>query len=578
MSFEDNQLFARTTVLQTLPGAFARIPHSAATQPGIPRFLVVRDKAFASWWGSLKSLCVPARLRLYTTPVRLFRNTPVARFRFAGRPLLLSVLLHIVGVLWYPYLPSWNFSRLVAPAEVASAEPAKIYYRLNLTGVIQKLPRVRLAGTRERPGSGLAAAQLPVLGSAAAHPKIPIVLRPPNTDNRKQTIHQSESAPELRITMDLKVLNLVEGVAVPPKPQIQFSPRSSRPIHTKNRVTTEPAPELNTSTSPSVIPLSELASVQLNLPVPPPAPAATNRRDDTVVLADGVLLSKDPTALVLVGIHPSSTSPSLDLPLGNRWAELSIALTGGGAGSSGSVRSGSRKSGPEGAEIGGDRGEGAGAGRGGFGERGEAAGGGVSSISGEGSGGGSSPNPMLPANMVYPVPSFVLPRKNALVVSAGPTGGGGLDTYGALHCGKIYTVFLQMPGKSWTLQFCESKHDLGSNATRGGRSAVVRLESGLLPPDAELRFDFRRLPLPPESAHKLILLRGLILEDGTVHGVQVYRSVLPQMDEAARLAFSRWKFKPAMREGRPVSVEILVGIPLDAPSGGLRSLAPTHPQ
>jgi hypothetical protein len=33
------------------------------------------------------------------------------------------------------------------------------------------------------------------------------------------------------------------------------------------------------------------------------------------------------------------------------------------------------------------------------------------------------------------------------------------------------------------------------------------------------------------------------------------------MDEAARIAFSRWVFKPAVRDGKPVEVEILVGIP-----------------
>jgi hypothetical protein len=171
---------------------------------------------------------------------------------------------------------------------------------------------------------------------------------------------------------------------------------------------------------------------------------------------------------------------------------------------------------------------------------------------------------MLPANMVYAISASVLPRKNALVVSAGPMGGGGLGVYGALNCGKIYTVFLQMPGKSWTLQFCQAKHEAPTNAASLGRSAVVRIEEGLLPPDPELRFDFRRLPLPPENAHKLILLKGLIREDGTVDLVQVYRSLLPLMDEAARLALSRWKFKPATRGGQPVSVEILVGIPSDA--------------
>lgn len=59
----------------------------------------------------------------------------------------------------------------------------------------------------------------------------------------------------------------------------------------------------------------------------------------------------------------------------------------------------------------------------------------------------------------------------------------------------------------------------------------------------------------------MIVLKGVLKEDGTVDALQVYQSIVPQMDEAARIAFSRWKFKPALREGKPVAVEILIGIP-----------------
>ena len=41
------------------------------------------------------------------------------------------------------------------------------------------------------------------------------------------------------------------------------------------------------------------------------------------------------------------------------------------------------------------------------------------------------------------------------------------------------------------------------------------------------------------------------------------------MDEAARAAFSQWKFKPALRDGKPVPVEILVGIPTEDPGSGM---------
>jgi hypothetical protein len=89
----------------------------------------------------------------------------------------------------------------------------------------------------------------------------------------------------------------------------------------------------------------------------------------------------------------------------------------------------------------------------------------------------------------------------------------------------------------------------------------------LVPPDPDLatRYDFKRLPVPPGKGQKLIVLKGTMAEDGTISVLEVYQGVVPQMDEAARLAFSRWKFRPAQRAGKPVPLEILVGIP---PEGG----------
>jgi TonB family protein len=66
----------------------------------------------------------------------------------------------------------------------------------------------------------------------------------------------------------------------------------------------------------------------------------------------------------------------------------------------------------------------------------------------------------------------------------------------------------------------------------------------------------------------LIVLKGTLREDGTVDGLEIYQGIVPQMDEAARLAFSRWKFKPAMRAGKPVAIELLVGIPPETVPGG----------
>ena len=125
------------------------------------------------------------------------------------------------------------------------------------------------------------------------------------------------------------------------------------------------------------------------------------------------------------------------------------------------------------------------------------------------------------AEMVYPLPVSVVAklRQNRMVVSAGSMGGGGLNIYGALEaCGKIYTIFLPMPGANWTMQFCQ-KSDASTPAKPQTQARVIQLESPMVPPDpdSDSRFDFKRLPLPPEKGtNKTIVLKGVLGEDGTV--------------------------------------------------------------
>ena len=91
------------------------------------------------------------------------------------------------------------------------------------------------------------------------------------------------------------------------------------------------------------------------------------------------------------------------------------------------------------------------------------------------------------------------------------------------------------------------------------------MEQALVPPEAETRFDFKRTPLPFEKQHKYVILKGRISEDGAVNDLKVYQGLSEEMDAAAKLAFSKWTFKPAVKGGTPVSIDILVGIPSDPP-------------
>jgi hypothetical protein len=146
-----------------------------------------------------------------------------------------------------------------------------------------------------------------------------------------------------------------------------------------------------------------------------------------------------------------------------------------------------------------------------------------------------------------------------MVVSAGSYGGGGLRVYGVLHGDKIYTVYFSMPGKSWILQYCA--RDAAPPVDSATRVVEIHIQPPLLPPAAIEQFDFHRPPEPPDSAHTLIILHGIMHEDGSVSDLEVVQGVDSLSDAAARAAFARWKFKPAVRAGAPVALEILVGIP-----------------
>jgi TonB family protein len=60
----------------------------------------------------------------------------------------------------------------------------------------------------------------------------------------------------------------------------------------------------------------------------------------------------------------------------------------------------------------------------------------------------------------------------------------------------------------------------------------------------------------------MVVLHGVIDKDGSVEKLNIYQGVQNIADQAALAAFDRWKFKPALEDGKPIAVEILVGIPL----------------
>jgi hypothetical protein len=606
---------ASLTTLRARPAVRANVmsrpilPHSSARQP---TFGVPWSGQFSGWWGSLTILLRRVPLQPLRGSIDLFHHTPVVPFRFAGRPLSLSLVLHCIGILVLPFLLAFSGSQDTS-TYAAYEEPQKIYYySVPKHDPFEKLPKITPSGEGGQPGAGQLQALLQKIGATTSARKIIIVSKPIHPDNKRQTIYQPATPPDLRINMDLKLPNIVGAPPVVPKPQVHFNPKDSKPLEARRSATRATAPTLAATNAavPTSLPAPTVAQPHLAVPinsesrplqaqvvigqVTAPSLAqsnvatATNLGDayrtgepsapeappsDGQGSGSGKSLSSDPpqiagdgSGVVVVGIDPADSAALVNLPAGNRWGDFSIAPGGGQPGAVGGAENGVHGAGSSLSGEGGDRVAGVGHGYSGGGG-GSSGFPGSLSISGGGAGGNgnSTLDPTIIRDMVFAVPSTVILRKNALIVSTGPIGGGGLDAYGALHCGKIYTVFLAMPGKSWTLQFCQSGGGPANPASQN-RSAFIKLDEGLLPPDLESRFDFRRLPVPFEKKNKPIVLKGIIKDDGTVANLEVYQSIVPEMDEAARVAFSRFKFKPAMRAGKPVAVDVLIGIPTDLPA------------
>ena len=527
-----------------------------------PKFLVRWEESRFAWWDSLKTLYKTPRLRSSGS----FAGSVGRRLR--GRSHSISLALHLALVLFLIYLPAASRAREMME-DRAPTDSEKIYYRLTALHPARKLHRIAPAGAGARPGKGDLVERPPALGATVRQRNLEVVSRPMRPDNKRQTIFQPAVPPDLRIKTELKLPNIIEAKpVVVPKPVLNFHHKDSKPTLRNKRDVTVAAPVLKvTNTTTPLTDLTDPTNSQPKMPVPEPSapasPAVTARANATPDANSGPAVAGEGTGLVVISTDPGQASDMVALPAGNRFADFSISPTGSGPGSPGGSSHETSGVGTGGG-AGGDSSTGVGTGETGGGG-GKSGGAGSLSVNGTAGSGGATAGtlgPGVPLSMVYPISKFS-PDNPSLVVSAGPLGGGGLGVYGALHCGKIYTVFLPMPGKAWTLQYCQA--GAGTQPPAQTTGAVVHMEQGITPPAAEDRFDFKRLALPEDKVHKQIVLKGLLREDGTVGELEVHQGLLAMMDEAARLAFRNWKFRPARRGGKPIPVAILVGIPSDPP-------------
>jgi TonB family protein len=118
---------------------------------------------------------------------------------------------------------------------------------------------------------------------------------------------------------------------------------------------------------------------------------------------------------------------------------------------------------------------------------------------------------------------------------------------------KSYSMMLNVPnlnsaGGSWVMHFAELKE----GEKQGDLVAPVATQA--VDPGYPLE-------LMRRNVQGTVTLSAVIQSDGSVGEVQVLNGVDDRLDEYARAALSRWRFRPAMKNGNPVALQAVVMIP-----------------
>jgi TonB family protein len=118
---------------------------------------------------------------------------------------------------------------------------------------------------------------------------------------------------------------------------------------------------------------------------------------------------------------------------------------------------------------------------------------------------------------------------------------------------RYYSLTMNMPNLtsasgSWVMRFAE----LHPTPVRGDLTAPVATAKVDPAYPAELM---------RSGVEGTVVLYAVIRSDGSVGSVRVLRGFDSQLDENARIALSRWHFRPATKNGEAVDLEAVVQIP-----------------
>jgi TonB family protein len=535
----------------------------------VPTFLITVDPWHKSFFRNLADLFRLEQrppLQVVSRPAAFWPDVFVSRRLPWGR-FLQSSLGHIlvIAALW-GWARLWPQRQQIVQRSVFHSSDV-VYYDAS-----EYLPPFDTGGTHQ---------PLPKKGQPEHAPQA-ILSVPPEADNRTQTV---VAPPNLKLSHDVALPNVVKWArpqpmipvavsagsasdvklpvlptsVVAPPPDMRQAEMNRAPAFAESAVA--PAPQVESESSRR---LSDINIGHTQVVAPAPQLPMTEQRSTASMAAPGNAAAVVPpppslpgsgTAedgrLIALNLHPVAPGAPVDVPAGNRRGVFAATPEGkpGAAGTpdmpadnrhaaASGVGSGSSANGaPPGLLVGSPKSEG-------------------SSVAGP-PGGATSKTPdnsRLLASAAPPRVSSV-PRRSDLPANAMSE----LErqVFGGR---KSYSMTLNVPnlnsaGGSWVMHFAEMKDG--------------EPEGDLVAPVATQAVDpGYPIELMRQNVQGTVTLSAVIRSDGSVGEVRVLQGVDDRLDQYASAAMSRWRFRPATRNGEAVALQAVVMIPFRLSKAG----------
>ena len=509
-----------------------------------------------------------------------------AQPRRAFRPLLYSIVAHAVAVTLLFLSPDlFSFSDdddFVARQATRQPLVIRLPNRLDLAAATKPAPApekeksdspvtIRRKDLRKFTQEGARAKSIepPVLPASKPEPslfsKIAKLPELPKVEPKKfelpdlpvkntatQTILQPEIPPTMAVQIDKKLPQLVFWDAAAKRPNQPIVPGNRKLRLETPRLASTPlleAPNLALSTSDLRMAPAPV-SLHAALPVPPATSMPVRMLDpaDSPGAPSSIdPLTGEPVQLLALSPNPAPLSDALKgllIPPGSQLARLpgASALSGFQRHGDGSSGAGSSANGADGADGADGAGNGATSGPGGSGD-------GLFGI-------------LNPAGMKGTPLRIIHPNNGVfdIVVVQNSTSETFPDTAAALSGRPIYTVYVQVgASKEWILQFCVP--DMAGPVQSGG---LVKLGKPA-PVGAPYPMVTVRPPEDWQHGSEYLLVHGFLDESGRFRDLRILPSHEPTPSTTSALLeyLAYWEFRPAVRDGRPVRIEVILAVPPD---------------